>query len=296
MVLGKSRMLNNGSGDLNKKNNRPHSRRRLQSYLAYSQYPMYAQQTAGMVSNPQMGFDQRQLVLNNAVQKPMQYSQQAQMTPANQVMNLGQTVGNEGYMRNLTTTINGLNSAIENYNRELSSPVVHNGYQAQQNAFEPVPINVQMPQQQPMVYPRQMAGQQPQYSQPQMAGQQLQYSQQPQYSQPQMAGQQPQYSQPQMAGQQPQYSQPQMAGQQQMPQLQQQIPQVQPQMQTLPVEPAAQPKPQVVTPAPRQAAVAQGPITLLKVGGRIFPQVNGRSMSLISEPSNPKAMGNQIQF
>jgi hypothetical protein len=160
IVLGKSQMLNNGRGDLNKKNNRPYSRRRLQSYLAYSQYPMDAQQTAGMVSNAQMGSDQRQLVLNNALQQPMQYSQQAQMKPANQVMNIGQTVGNEGFMRNLTTTINGLNSAIENYNRELSSPVVQNGYQAQQSAFQPAPINIQMPQQQTMDYPRQMAAQQ----------------------------------------------------------------------------------------------------------------------------------------
>jgi hypothetical protein len=337
MVLGKSQVLNNSSGDLNKKNTGPHSRRRLQSYLAYSQNPMYAQPTAGMVYNPEMGVDQRQLVLTNAVQQPlvqqqpMQYSQQAQMIPANQAMNLGQTVGNEGFMRSLTTTINGLNSAIENYNRELSSPVVQNGYQAQQSAFQPAPINLQMPQQQSIVYPRQMVAQQPQFSQPQTVAQQPQYAQQPQFSQPQTVAQQPQYaqqpqfSQPQMAGQQPQFidpsqiapqqpqfSQPQMAGQQpqfmdanqialqqQMSQVQQQMPQVQSQVQTLPVQPvqpAAQPKPQVVAPAPRQAAVARGPITLLKVGGRIFPQVNGRSMSLISEPEPVKAIGNQIQF
>merc|ERR1711935_1004620 len=180
IALGKSQILNNNSGDLNKK--KSHGRRRLQSYLAYAQTPMYAQPSTGYVSNPEMPVDQRQLVLTNSAQQPvvqqlpMQFAQQTQVLPTNQAVNFGQAVGNDGFMRNLTTTINGLNSAIENYNRELTSPVIQNTYQNQQNNLQQAPINLPLPQQNPAMDPRQMV-QQTQMPQGQMLAQQPQMAQ-----------------------------------------------------------------------------------------------------------------------
>jgi len=303
IALGKSQILNNNSGDLNKK--KSHGRRRLQSYLAYAQTPMYAQPSTGYVSNPEMPVDQRQLVLTNSAQQPvvqqlpMQFAQQTQVLPTNQAVNFGQAVGNDGFMRNLTTTINGLNSAIENYNRELTSPVIQNTYQNQQNNLQQAPINLPLPQQNPAMDPRQMVQQTQMPIQPQQMMDPRQMVQQTQMPQGQMLAQQPQMPQAQIYAQQPQMVDPRQMTLQQQQQQYSQIGQTvvqQPQVQNLQTQPVVQPKPQAARPAPRQAALAKGPITLLSAGGRLFPQVNGRSMSLITEVEPPKSMGNQIQF